>query len=42
MGVGSQSNTAAALIQGNSAGIHCTGGCVGPRAGVDRSDEEKI
>jgi len=42
MGVGSQRNVPAALTPGNSASSHCAGGCVGPRAGLDRRCEVKI
>jgi hypothetical protein len=34
MGVGGQHNAPAALPPGKRPGTHCTGGCVGPRAGL--------
>jgi hypothetical protein len=36
MGVGGQHHVSAALPPGKRPGTHCTGGWVGPRAGVDR------
>ena len=42
MGVGSQLNAPVVLTQGHSAGSHCAGGCVGPRAGLERRGEVKI
>jgi hypothetical protein len=35
MGVGSQRHSLAALYRRERPGIHCTGGWVGPRAGLD-------
>jgi len=35
MGVGGQHHTLAALRLGKGPGTHCTGGWVGPRAGLD-------
>jgi hypothetical protein len=35
MGVGGQRHTPAALPQRKEPGIHCTGGWVGPRVGLD-------
>jgi hypothetical protein len=36
MGVGGQCHAPAALPPGKRPGTHCTGGCVGPRASLDR------
>jgi hypothetical protein len=36
MGVGDQRQSPAALPPGKRLGTHCTGGWVGPRAGLDR------
>jgi hypothetical protein len=35
-------HTPAVLPSGNSPGTHCTGGCVGRRAGLDTCGEENI
>jgi len=35
MGVGGQHHASAALPPGERSGNHCTGGWVGPRAGLD-------
>jgi hypothetical protein len=35
MGMGGQNHAPAALPPGKRAGTHFTGGCVGPRAGLD-------
>ena len=39
---GSQPHAPAALPKGKSAGTHCRGGWVGPRAGQDGHGEKKI
>jgi hypothetical protein len=38
---GSQRHIPAALLNGKSAGTHCSGGWVGPRAGQDGHGEKK-
>jgi len=42
MGVGSQCHVMAALLLGKSFVIHCRGGGVDPRTGLDESGEEKM
>ena len=37
-----QRHTSAILPSGNSPGTHCTGGCVGRRAGLDAWGEENM
>ena len=40
-GVGGQHEAVAALSPENSPGTHCTGGWVGPRAGLDRCGKSR-
>ena len=40
MGVGGQRHSPAALPPGNT-GTHCTGDCVGPRAGLDGCEKSR-
>jgi len=40
-GIGGQRHTPAALTLGNLRGTHCTGGWVGPRAGLDRCGKSR-
>ena len=42
MGVGGQRHAPAALPPRKDLGAHCTGGWVGPRAGLDGCGEDKI
>jgi hypothetical protein len=41
MGVGGQLHAPAALSSGKRPGTHCTGGWVGPRAGLDGCDKSR-
>ena len=42
MGVGGQRHTPAALPPGKRAGTHCTGACVGSRAGLDGCGKSRL
>jgi hypothetical protein len=42
MGVSGQGNAPAALPPGKKAGIHCTGGWVGPSAGLDGCGKSRL
>jgi len=42
MGVGGQRPTLPALPPGKRPGTHCTGGLVGPRAGLDRCGKSRL
>jgi hypothetical protein len=41
MGVGGQRHAPAALPPGNRPGTYCTGGWVGPRAGLDGCEKSR-
>ena len=42
MGVGSQRHASAALPPGRRPGTHCTGGWMGPRAGLDGCGKSRL
>ena len=42
MGVGGQRLAPAALPPGRKPGTHCTGGWMGPRAGLDRRGKSRL
>jgi hypothetical protein len=41
MSVGGQLHVPAALLPGKRPGTYCTGGCVGPRAGLDVCEKSR-
>ena len=42
MGVGGQRHATAAVPPGKRPGTHCTGGWMGPRAGLDRCGKSRL